>query len=134
MEDIPHIRRNVVKFRYPTNYVGSRAQNAVQAVQASGRETNKENYSSQAWGDKRMDNMLLLNLFTTLPYPSTHWWRSTIYQSTMTNNLSAWPSPCASMANRKHIIFHPEDCSSASSQHLRKLLVVIAILYRHNLV
>src|SRR6218665_3239983 len=40
MEDIPHIGRNVVKFRYPTNWAGSRAQNAVQPVQASGRETN----------------------------------------------------------------------------------------------
>ena len=30
--DIPHIGRNVVKFRYPTNQAGGRAQNAVQAV------------------------------------------------------------------------------------------------------
>jgi len=40
MEDIPHIGRDVVKFRYLTNEAGSSAQNAVQAVQASSRETN----------------------------------------------------------------------------------------------
>jgi|SRR6218665_1365641 len=40
MEDIPHTGRNMVKFRYPTNWTGSRAQNAVEAIQASSRETN----------------------------------------------------------------------------------------------
>ena len=56
MEDIPHIGRNVVKFRYPTNYAGSRAQNAIQAVQASGRETNtKRTTVVKPGGDKRMD-------------------------------------------------------------------------------
>src|SRR6218665_608706 len=40
MENNPHIGRNMVKFRYPTNQPGSRAQNAIEAVQASSRETN----------------------------------------------------------------------------------------------
>src|SRR6218665_2579749 len=43
MEDIPHIGRNVFKFRYPTNWAGSRVQNA-----SSGEwqgDQYKENYS-----------------------------------------------------------------------------------------
>ena len=42
MEDIPHkiIGRNMDTFRYPKNQTGSRTQNAVEAVQASSRETN----------------------------------------------------------------------------------------------
>jgi len=32
MENIPHIGRNMVKFRYPTNQTGSRVQNLVKAV------------------------------------------------------------------------------------------------------
>ena len=40
MEYIPDVGRNMVKFRYPTNQTGSRAQNAIKAVQASSRETN----------------------------------------------------------------------------------------------
>ena len=41
MEDITHISRYMymVKFRYPTNKAGSRAQIAVQAVHTSSRET-----------------------------------------------------------------------------------------------
>src|SRR6218665_541579 len=56
IEDIPHIGRNVVKFRYPINLAGSRAQNAIQAVQASGRETNKKRTTVvKPEGDKRTD-------------------------------------------------------------------------------
>ena len=40
MEDITHVGRYIVKFRYPTNKASSIAQNAVQTVQASSRETN----------------------------------------------------------------------------------------------
>ena len=40
MENIPHLGINMVKFRYPNNQTGSRAQNAVESVQASSRETN----------------------------------------------------------------------------------------------
>jgi len=56
MEDISHVGRNMVKFRYPTNKAGSRAQNAVQTVQASSRETNvKRTAVVQPGSDKRMD-------------------------------------------------------------------------------
>src|SRR6218665_2453468 len=56
MEDIPRIGSNVVKFRYPPNQAGSRAQIAIQAVQASGRETNiKRTTVVKPGGDKRMD-------------------------------------------------------------------------------
>ena len=40
MEDTPQIGRNRVKFRYLTNKTGSRAQNAIEEVQASSSETN----------------------------------------------------------------------------------------------
>jgi len=46
----------MVKFRYPTNQTGSRAQNAVEAVQASSRETNvKGTTVIEPGSDKGMD-------------------------------------------------------------------------------
>jgi len=45
----------MVKFRYPTNKAGSRAQNAVQTVQASSRETNVKSTIVQPGSYKRMD-------------------------------------------------------------------------------
>ena len=53
MENIRHIGRNMVKFRYPTNQMGSRAQNA---VEASSRETNvKGTTVVEPGSDKGMD-------------------------------------------------------------------------------
>ena len=46
----------MVKFRYPTILTGSRAQNAVEAVQASSRETNVKGITVVEPGsDKRVD-------------------------------------------------------------------------------
>ena len=56
MEDITYIGRNIVKFRYPTNQTGRRTQNAVEAVQASSRETNVKGTTVVKPGtDKGMD-------------------------------------------------------------------------------